>query len=199
MASSKHRTLVIWILLILLLTANDSLGQSREKTKSIFGIKIGNIFENDFKLSPLKNGSTSYSYYTKESSLGGGVFLDMPIGQRFYGGFSLEIQTVKFAYYSKYWKLLEFGANFKIKIPVPHNSFIFRPGLGLAFGIMSDAPVLENSRFLIGKAFLESVIMAGKKFGFLFDIGLWSVLKGGNDDYNITMGPTLMFRLGLQF
>jgi hypothetical protein len=205
MALGKRSVFIITIVLTLILAPAISMGQSNNESSALFGIKIGMINGNTFKLSELRGGG-SYNGLYKKTGLDGGVFFDFPVGQRFYAGVSIEIQGIKimtdrdgFLLSNDAKKLLDIGANFKIKIPSAHDAFIFRPGVGLAFGVLSDAPVIENSRFLIGKVFLETVITGGEKSGVVFDIGLWSILKGGNDDYNITMDPTLMLKLGLQF
>jgi hypothetical protein len=202
----KSLTFIFLVVFIFLFMVGSSLGQTGSKSKSVFGIKCGLLDGNTFKLSEVRNGSGSYDGAYKESGLGGGFFLDIPVGRRFYAGFSIEVQSIKILTAqngiplsddSK--RLLEVGANFKFKMPVRRTPIIFKPGIELGLGILSDAPVIGNSRYLIFKTFLETVLMTGKRIGFLGEIGFWSVLKGGNDEYNITMGPTLMLRGGMVF
>ena len=206
MGFKKSLTFVLLVVFVLLQMAGTSSGQTGEKSKSIFGIKIGSIGGNTFKLTEVRSGSGSYDGAYKESGLGGGFFLDIPVGRRFYGGFSIEVQSIKILtaqngipLTDESKRLLEVGANFKFKMPVHNSPIIFRPGIGAGFGILSDAPVIGNSRYFIFKTFLETVVMTGKRIGFLGEIGFWSVLAGGNDEYDITMDPTLMLRGGMVF
>lgn len=175
---------VSFIILISLSSATDI-----RNSQTTFGVKGGIIgpcvyYVND------RDFKSAMSY-----SIGG--FVDYKLGPKILGGLSLDFNGVSHVYEANV-SLIDLSVTLKAMVFSPNSNLTFRPGFALGYGGLGDFD-FGNSSHLLLKGGLEIVYSTENRVIWLMEIMLGGSVDGGNKDYEITFGPSLLVRSGLIF
>ena len=141
------------------------------------------------------------------ASFTGGVFFDLPFGNRLHYGLSADFfsmswqsESYPFPFEESEW-LLDLGINLKGNFVGESSAFGFRPGVGVGFGVLRRMEManVAGSTYLTLKAFLEVVYSTPGDLSFLLDGGVWHAPSGGDNDKDIKVGPLVFLRAGVMF
>jgi len=159
-----------------------------EKTTTL-GFKAGlyspgTAYLNDFE------GDTDMSYMI-------GGFLDYMLAEKISGGAVLELANV--SAYDESSTLIQLGFSLKAWVYGEEETFIFRPGFGLAYGSLGGNDAIDGTSHLILNGYAEFLIPRENSMTWLVELGITGSVNGGNDDVDLTYGPGFTIRGGLVF
>lgn len=160
---------------------------------TVFGVKggmilPGTIYVDDFS----KGGDISFSF---------GGFVDYSLGEKLYGGISVDVHNM--SVYDQSKLLYDISATLKAKIFSPSKPFTFRPGIGIGYGglpgFKADGEDVDASSYFLVKGMVEFVVHTSNRLSWLVEAAIIGAPSGGNKDYSVTFGPGALFRGGLVF
>jgi len=156
---------------------------------TVYGLKAGLITGGEFWIGGADPGtSASFSF---------GGFMDYKLGEKITGGLALEFHNMTNEDDGNI--LIDIGITLKAQIAKPSSKFIFRPGIGLAYGILGELGPAEGSNYFVLKGGSDMIIKSSNNFNWLVDVQIIGAPTGGNDDYEMTFGPMFLLRGGVVF
>jgi hypothetical protein len=155
--------------------------------RGLFGIKAGLVHEGTVRL----NGEEKAT----KLGLSGGVFFDVPVTAWSMLGISADVHS--FQALSRGQALLDIGLAVKIPAYLKKAEMALKPGAAVGFAHLAQISYLEASDYLSLKVFFEAVFYTKKKYAWTGEFAVYYLATGGNSEYDVTWGPVVMLRGGV--
>jgi len=186
----KISALFILIVVTTIVFAPDLRAQNLvgRATRGMVGVKLGFI----------SNGMIreEQSHWT-ELGMSGGVYGDLPIGGGFYIPVSFDFHSFRLA---KNWEvMLDVGVGLKATYKIQRTNVEIKPGVAIGVANLPQLGVVETSNYITTKLMLEVHFPINKRHSWVGEIALFGAPVGRNNEYDVTIGPILIVRVGLAF
>ncbi len=192
----KYQQLYVVIMFAALLAPNLATGETSEGTRAMFGMKFG--YFGAGKLTIKEKGTTYDRDYDTRSDICGGVNLDYRIMPHFYLGGTADMARVYVNERNKEMMLV-IGATLKSYFNVGPKELALSPGIGLGYGFLGEVLGVESSQYWILRMTMDFICPVGTRTAIINEIGLFWGVAGGDENYDVTGGPFLLFRSGFCF
>ncbi len=95
--------------------------------------------------------------------------------------------------------MIEPSLGFKKEFHLRHQKMILKPGAAIGFAYLSDIGDLPSSQYLSYHLLFEAHFQIDGKKAWLAELAFFHAPSGSRNGESITLGPGLMFRVGLAF
>jgi len=140
------------------------------------------------------------------SSLSLGGFVDFAFGEHLHYGLAASYARMTWSVDDSLLiirdekkTLIDIAVTFKADLGIRNGAVLIRPGVGVGFAMLSRLSRLYGTNYLSVSAFTQVAVQIRGGTYAMVDAGIWQAPSGGNDDYDITIGPLAYLRLGVMF
>lgn len=200
---TTFRLVPVLMIVALMAVPQAVLAKSEKRTgkaKGEFGILIGSIPSMDIELT--RKGSNISSSFETDGDLSGGLFFEQRTYAGLWAGLSLDVHRISKDFYNDKSEN-EMGLGLALRLSTrfvdQRGRWILKPGIASGVAMFPEVYNVQSSQYWTLIPFVEVVHMATPKLGILGQVSMLNTLMGGNSDYDISVGPGVLVRLGLVF
>ncbi|RME20023.1 MAG: hypothetical protein D6800_13565, partial [Candidatus Zixiibacteriota bacterium] len=193
----RHIGILLFVLSVagLLPLSATALTYDPRGSKAKFGAKIGFVYSMNIRITPRDSARWTVS---TDPGLTGGVFLDIPMSKHGVIGVAVDLYDIQVENFRERRKFFDGSITVKRRFPLSKHHVEFRPGLGVGFGyIAAFADVHDPTSYLMLKGGVEMLFNTRKRFAWMLDLVVIGSPVGGNNQLDITFGPTFLARIGV--
>ncbi len=157
-------------------------------TRGVVGVKLGILSEGAFKAD-----------YRRETDLAvsGEIFADLPLFHRVYFMVAFDFHKVELGQHEQF--MLDGAAGLKTVIVHRRLNMEFKPWVTVGMGHLNKINYYGTTDHLTIKLGFETHFGVSRKMSWLAELTTLYSPSGGNNEYNVTLGPMFMLRFGLAF
>lgn len=183
----------LFTILACALLSRPAFSQDAQPKDLMLGLKLGYLGSGTVRVAGAAFGTTA--------SHDLGVVLDYKVAPKLY--MSMHFFMHNFSVEGISENMMDIGGSFKAVIPTRNERVMLRPSLNMGYGALPEiqigkSSVDSSSYFLIGPS-MEIIYNTMGNYDLVGEIGFISAPTGGNSDFTVTLGPTLILRGGIYF
>jgi hypothetical protein len=194
---ARPRVLGLKVILLAMTTALilGATVQAAERTgPGGFGMKVGHIGQGNVVYQRTEAGSVSDTAET-DGNLSGGVFFEKSIVGGLRAVVTIDIHKIKL--YGPSALALDGGVGLRYSWINPTGLIGLRPGVTVGYAVLPEVWQFRSSKYVTIKPQFEVVFYSEHGTGMLVEVGALYLISGGNNQYDISAGPMIMFRMGM--
>lgn len=198
----RRTALISYILVMLFCLSSGVTAQNLikrgfgSKHRTLVGFKGGIINQTDYHAVPVSDTLKEYKDRTR-IGLSFQIFFDIPVGSKLFSTLSFEMQDIHVV--AERHEMLDVSLYLKYAIYKEAKKLAWRPFVGIGWAYLGDGAHLEKSSFTTLKVGLEGVFYTHRRYAYMGEIMVYGSIDGGNDAYDVTFGPVVLFRLGVLY
>lgn len=191
---------VLMVLVALVLIAPSILGATGKRAKGEFGFLVGRAAGTTFDMVTTDSTARESSGRT-DPALTAGIFFEQRLYRGVWAGMNIDYHQ----FHQDLWGDFDLKSsvlNLSFRLSYHHRSsdrkWSVRPGVASGVALVQKVYTVNASQYITLKPFVETVYQVTPKIGLILELGVFSSVWGGNDEYDITIRPTLFTRFGLK-
>jgi hypothetical protein len=126
-----------------------------------------------------------------------GVFFDVPTVSSLMSTFNIDIYDIRMDPVSE--RFIDVSAGFKWVFHKSRSKLAWKPGAAVGLGYLAHIGNIRPSTYLTVKGFMELMFFTGSRHAWVFNLGVVAAPAGGNENYDITVDPSLYFQVGISY
>ena len=193
------RGTVCSILILAVITVSSAMAAEGKKAKGEFGMMIGFLDGMTIKFGP-KDSDPLPWHVESDAGITGGIFFDQKVFRPIWAGMSIDYYQVRKDigfYENPSAGALNLALRLSLRSRSADGKWVIRPGVASGVALLGEVFSMSTTQHWTLKPFVEIVYYVSPKVGLITEMGVFSTLQGGNDDVDITTGPSVTIRFGL--
>jgi len=191
--------IVLAALVGMMLIAPNVMGATGKRARGEYGIMLGRVSGTTFDM-VTTDSLESESHGHTDASFTGGIFFEQRLFRAVWAGMSIDFHQF-YQNFGTVFRLKSTVLNLSARVSYHHRSrdgkWSVRPGVASGVALARKIYTVNPSQFITLKPFVETVYQVSPKVGLILELGVFSTVWGGNDEYDITIRPTVFTRFGL--